>query len=72
MLAAYRIALAEAWFIAGMSDLLAKEFPSFVKTLPPAWLILEGLAVGILLGRAWGFWSADRKLQKQQAVNETG
>ena len=70
LLASYRSALAEAWLVAGMSNLVARNFPGFVKTLPPIWLVLEGLVIGLFLGRAFGFWSADRKLQKQDGAEE--
>jgi hypothetical protein len=67
---AYGGSLVWALFVSSISALAIKFIPTAAKTISPVWLMVECAVVSIFVGRAWGFWSADRKLQKTQAAEE--
>lgn len=65
LLKAYRLSLANACLLAGVTNAAVDLVPGFAKTMSPVWILVECAVLGLLLGRAWGFWSADRRLKSE-------
>lgn len=59
-----------AFMIAGLVNLAIDLF-HWAKAVPTAWLMAEVAAVAFLLGRASGFWSADRRIIEAQRADQT-
>ncbi len=55
----------------GLATILAVITNMALGSIAPAWLTLDYAIIALLVGRASGFWSADRRLQKEvQAQNK--
>jgi hypothetical protein len=44
--------------------------PALMKAMPPGWIMAEVAVVAFLLGRTFGFWSADRRIVKARRADE--
>jgi hypothetical protein len=55
----------------GLAGILAIITILTLHSISPEWLALDYAIIALLLGRASGFWSADRRLRKEiQAGND--
>lgn len=62
-----------AWLVAFEVGLLIGSFADLfhlTKYLTTGWIMIEVAVVAFFLGRASGFWSADRRLMKAQMEGE--
>lgn len=67
----YSWSLLWAFIVSGLAALAIKFIPNIAKSISPLWLMAECVVVSIFVGRAWGFWSADRRLQKGETSAES-
>jgi hypothetical protein len=66
-----RDAISLAVTLAILTDMLTRTFKVLDAT-SPALLLVECGGVSFLVGRASGFWSADRRLRKNEAAEKAG
>jgi hypothetical protein len=65
--------LRDAWLLAFAIAAIVTTVTDWfhlAKLVPAGWLMAEIAAVAFLLGRASGFWSADRRIIKAQQADE--
>jgi hypothetical protein len=69
LLQAYSGSLVLAAFLAGGLNLAALTSPAFEKAMSPFWISVECAALTFLVGRAFGLWSADRKIESEKDID---
>jgi hypothetical protein len=70
LLTGYRSSLFWAWFISSLVNAAAWLIPVFAKANWPLWLAVESCVIVFLIGQAFGFWSADRRLKKRLLIEQ--
>lgn len=55
-----------AFWLTAIPSLLEDLAPRLMNRVPPGWYLVELAIAAFLIGRASGFWSADRRIAKEQ------
>jgi hypothetical protein len=65
-----RLSLILGFCFAAVPRVLQDFMPSAAASIPQGWYLVELGAVAFFVGRATGFWSADRRIHKPPALKE--